>query len=70
MSRSPLNIPDSVYNRVFEQDGDGASILQELAVLFYDRPSFDEASPHRTSYNEGQRSVVEYLMARAAQQQP
>lgn len=69
MSGSPLNIPDKVYNRLFEQDGDGAMILQELSVLFYDRQSYVQGDPHETSFNEGQRSVIAYIMARAAQSQ-
>lgn len=61
-----LNVPDVVYHRIFQQDGDGAAILQELAMLFYDRRSYVAGDPHQTSFNEGQRSVVTYLLGRAA----
>lgn len=66
---SPLNIPDKVYNRVFQQDGDGAAILQELSALFYDQVGFQPgiSKPDDAVYAEGQRSVIRYLMSRSAQ---
>lgn len=62
-----LKIPDAVYHRVFQQDGDGAAILQELAAKFYDVPSYVPGDPHGTSYNEGARSVILYLLQRSSQ---
>lgn len=62
---SPLNIPDAVYNRVFQQDPDGAAILQELALLFYDADPYVPGDPHGTSHNTGRQAVVRYLMQRS-----
>lgn len=62
-----MEVPDAIYNRVFQQDGDGAAILQELSTLFFDPLSFDAENPHKTSFNEGRRSVIQYIMQRAAQ---
>lgn len=66
---SPMNIPDAVYNRVFQQDGDGAAILQELSALFYDQEGYTPTAskPEDAVYAEGQRSVIRYLMRRSAQ---
>jgi len=59
-------LPDLVYNRLFQQDADGAAVLEELAARYYDRQSYVPGDPHATSYQEGQRSVVMYLLQRAA----
>lgn len=65
---SPLNIPDPVYNRMFQQDSDGAAILEELAALFHDQPGYvpGESRPEDAVFAEGQRSVVRYIMTRSA----
>lgn len=59
-------LPDLVYHRLFQQDADGVAVLEELAARYYDRPSYVSGDPHATSYNEGQRSVITYLLQRAA----
>ena len=58
-------IPDKIYNRVFRQDADGVAILEELTSLYHDCQSYVPGDPHATSFNEGARSVVLYLMDRA-----
>jgi hypothetical protein len=60
-------IPDSIYNRVFQQDGDGVAILEELTALYHDCQSYVPGDPHATSFNEGARSVILYIFKRAAQ---
>ncbi|MHC1696888.1 MAG: hypothetical protein AB9919_02240 [Geobacteraceae bacterium] len=53
---SPLHIPDECYRRVFQEDGDGSGIFDELATLFYDRPSYAPGDPPGTAeFKEGQR---------------
>lgn len=59
-------LPDLVYNRLFQQDADGAAVLDELAGKFYDRQSYVQGDPHQTSFNEGARSVILYIMQRAS----
>lgn len=59
-------LPDLVYNRLFQQDADGVAVLEELAGKFYDVPSYVPGDPHATSFNEGARSVIIYLLQRAA----
>lgn len=55
-----------LYNRIFQRDKDGASILEELASLFYDRPGYQlGGSVNDTIYKEGQRSVVAFIMNKA-----
>lgn len=59
-------LPDLVYHRLFQQDADGVAVLEELAARYYDRPSYVAGDPHATSFNEGQRSVIMWLLGRAA----
>ena len=51
-----------IYYRIFQQDGDGQSILDELAALFYDRLSYCKGDSYETAYKEGQRSVVAFII--------
>jgi hypothetical protein len=61
-----LQVPDEVYQRVFQEDADGQMILDELCRLFYDVPCFE---PGRTSeetiHIDGKRSVIMYILKRA-----
>lgn len=59
-------LPDLVYHRLFQQDADGVAILEELAARYYDRSSYVAGDPHATSFNEGARSVILYILQRAA----
>ncbi len=52
----------STYHRIFQQDKDGQTIFNELAALYYDRPSHVKGDPYETAYKEGQRSVVAFLI--------
>ena len=67
MKRSQVKseLPDVVYNRLFQQDRDGVAVLEELAAMFYDQLSFVSGDPHATSFNEGSRAVILYIMQRA-----
>lgn len=51
-----------MYYRIFQEDRDGQAIFDEMAGLFYDRPSYVKGDPHETAYREGQRSVVMFLI--------
>lgn len=64
-SKVKSELPDVVYNRLFQQDRDGVAVLEELASIYYDQLSFVPGDPHSTSFNEGARSVVLYIMGRA-----
>lgn len=59
--------PDDIYHRVFQQDGDGIAIFEELSHHFYDQDLFVPGQPDQTNFNLGQRSVIQYLMKRAGQ---
>ena len=50
------------YYRIFQQDKDGQMILDELAALFYDRQSYIKGDPHETSFREGQRSTIAFII--------
>ena len=56
--------PDRIYHRLFEQDADGAAILEELCEEFFYRISFSPEDPYTTAYKEGQRSVLLELLDR------
>lgn len=56
----------ALYNRLFEKDGDGKLVVEELCRLFYDRPSYKKGDDAMTAaYGEGQRSVVSFIMHKA-----
>lgn len=59
-------LPDQVYNRIFQQDADGAAILEELAAKYYDCDLFTEGQPDKTNFNLGARSVIVHIMKRSA----
>ncbi|KAB0665645.1 hypothetical protein F6V25_07945 [Oryzomonas japonica] len=65
MTKRRDGLPDAVYNRVFQQDRDGAAILEELSSKYHDCASYVVGDPHATSFNEGARSVILYLFKRA-----
>jgi hypothetical protein len=65
MKRPGQELPDAVYNRIFQQDVDGEKILEELATHYYDRQSYVAGDPHATSFNEGARSVISYILGRS-----
>lgn len=58
-------LPDAIYNRIFQQDGDGVAILEELTAKYHDCQSYVAGDPHATSFNEGARSVILYIFNRA-----
>lgn len=65
MKPKEQEIPDLIYNRLFQQDADGIAVLEELAGRYYDRSSYVAGDPHATSFNEGARSVVLYILGKA-----
>lgn len=60
-------LPDLVYHRLFQQDADGMAVIDELAARYYDRPSYVPGDPCATSFHEGQRSVILWILQRAGQ---
>jgi hypothetical protein len=59
-------LPSSLYHRIFQQDKDGKSILDELTVIYYDRSSYAQGDPYHTAYKEGQREVIAHILRRCA----
>lgn len=55
------------YHDLFQVNNDGKDVLVELSSIFYDVPSFDADNPHKTSYNEGRRSVIEFILRKISQ---
>ena len=63
-------VPDQVYRRIFQQDGDGAAILEELAAQFYDQASFQPGGRlEDAAYHEGERNVVAFILRKIANQE-
>ncbi len=52
-----------LFLRVFKSP-DGAGILQDLMDKHYKYTSFVRGEPETTAFNEGQRSVVIYILER------
>jgi hypothetical protein len=65
MNNNKQELSDIAYNRLFQQDRDGVAVLEDLASKYYDRMSYVTGDPHATSFNEGARSVILYIMQRA-----
>jgi hypothetical protein len=66
MINEQSQLPDLVYERLFQRDADGAAVLEELAMKFYDSNLFVPGQPDQTNFNLGARSVIVYIMERAA----
>lgn len=65
MKYQTINKPSAAtYYATFEELPAGQLVLAELLALFYNRESFDRNSTHVTSYNEGQRAVIQYILNR------
>lgn len=63
MEYKTIRKPDpATYFAVFEKTTPGEQILVELKGLFYDRPSYVRGDPYDTAFNEGQRSVLEFIL--------
>lgn len=62
-------IPPAIYARLFEEDGDGAAVLEELTRRFA-RPAKLEGGIDAvltTYHRDGARSVIEFIVARINQ---
>lgn len=55
-------ITSRLYREAFT--GEREALLIELTSLFYDRSSYVRGDSHDTAYNEGQRSVIMYILQR------
>ncbi len=62
MSNDPTQVNAGDYRQVFEHSPVGKDVLLHLRKVFYDRLSFEDLNPHGTSYKEGQRSVIHYIL--------
>lgn len=63
-------VTPETYARVFEGMAEGQLILEDLARRFYDRPSFVPGKVDVTSYNEGQRAVIGWIIGQIQQTKP
>lgn len=61
------NVEPETYHYVFQQDPAGKEIFDELTRVFYDIQSFDPDNTHKTAFNEGQRSVVRFIINKMLQ---
>lgn len=52
------------YAAIFKYSTAGAKILEQLTGIFYDRPSYVQDNQYNTAYNEGQRSVLQYIIGK------
>lgn len=55
------------YRDVFGKET-GESVLLELTSLYYDRISYTKGDPYETAFKEGQRSVIEFILRKIAEQ--
>lgn len=62
-------IDPRIYARIFEEDGDGAAILEELVVIFSKPPRVEGGidAVLKTYRDAGARMVLEHIVARINQ---
>ena len=61
-----MPVDNKLFHRIFQGNVDGQKILDELSRLFYDRGSYVEGDPHGTTFKEGQRSGVAFIIRKCA----
>lgn len=61
-------VPKETYQRVFTRIGDGEEVLQDLCSIFYDRSSYTQGDPYHTAFQEGQRSVISFIINKLSKQ--
>ncbi|HDZ62556.1 MAG TPA: hypothetical protein ENH40_05365 [Nitrospirae bacterium] len=67
--QNSLEVDPSIYHRFFQQNKDGVAILEELAILFYDRTSVVPGDPYMTHVKEGERNPIRFIIEKCAQAQ-
>lgn len=51
-----------VYNSVFQENPAGHAVFEELCRVFYDLQSYSRGDPHETTFNEGKRAVLAFII--------
>lgn len=55
-------VANETYKEFFVKTEAGKAILEELMKIYYHRISYVPNDPHQTSFNEGARSVINFIM--------
>lgn len=66
-NKHPFEVDSKKYHQFFQRNPDGAAILTELSMLFYDRTSVVSGDPYGTHVKEGERNVVKFIIDKCAQ---
>ena len=64
MATMKVNVTPGDYASVFKYTIAGERILEQLTGIFYDRPSYSADNQYNTAFNEGQRSVLQYIIGK------
>lgn len=59
---SNVQVPNDAYWNLFQNDPIGKQIFEEMCAYHYDIESFVRDNQYETSFNEGRRSVIRWLM--------
>lgn len=62
----PEPIDPKLYYRVFQNNSEGNAIFEELCRVFYDSQSYSRGDAHETSFNEGKRAVLAFIINKIA----
>jgi len=62
-----MRIDPQIYGALFDANPDGRKVFEELCTQFYDRQSYVRGDTHETAFNEGAKSVIQYIMRKVAQ---
>lgn len=60
-------VPPEAWRRIFQDDADGAAILEELALEHVYVEKFVPGHPDQTAFNLGQEALVQKIMAKCGQ---
>lgn len=61
------HLSNSDWRALFVDNRLGKEVLEILSTLYYDRLSYDQQNQYNTAYNEGQKSVVMFILRKCAQ---
>ena len=61
-----MNLDPKIYYAALELNTDGKKVLEELCGVFFDRPSYVKGDTHDTAFNEGAKSVINFILHKIA----
>lgn len=57
-----MSLDPKVYYEIFEMNPNGKQLLEEMCRIFYDRQSYVQGDFGETAFNEGKKSVLQFII--------